>query len=76
KKLSPIISFYIASPSLNPNLHCQAALKEKSNNGCLHLCVRAMEKETVRCYEVLAKGEVLGVPSAPIYCPCHQAYPS
>lgn len=48
--------------------------KNSRRNGCLHLCVGALEKEAVGCYEVLAKGEMLGVPSTTFYRPCHQAY--
>lgn len=42
---------------------------------CLQVCVGAMEEEAVGCDEVLAEGEVLGVPSAPFDCACHSPHP-
>lgn len=43
---------------------------------CVHLRFGAMEEEAVRCDEVLAEGEVLGVPSTPFHCACHSSHSS
>ncbi|KAJ6709943.1 hypothetical protein OIU74_010949 [Salix koriyanagi] len=35
-----------------------------------------MEEEAVGCYEVLAEGEVLGIPSTSFDCACNSSYSS
>lgn len=42
----------------------------------LHICVGAMEEKTIRCYEVSATGQVLGVPPTSFNCACDEAYTS
>ena len=46
------------------------------NCRCVQVCVWAMEEETIRCDEVCAEGEVLGVQTAALDCPSRQAYSS
>jgi hypothetical protein len=42
----------------------------------LQVCFGAMEEEAIGCYEVLAEGEVLGIPSTSFDCACHSSYSS
>ena len=39
--------------------------------GCVQVRLGAMEEETIGRDEVLAEGEVLGVPSTSLHCPRH-----
>ena len=40
----------------------------------LQVCFWIMEKEAVRCYEVSAEGQVLGVSPTPFNCSCYEAH--